>query len=193
MRLTVIGIAGHAKSGKSTLAQALSDRLALPRVSFGTEIRKIAGERGEPVTDPARATERAVLMRHGEHLVAHETEMLCRRVIAQANWRERGGVIIDGIRHVVVVETLRRILSPVSLFLILVDTSANEREQRFVDAGLGPLTRAVMDAHSTEREIPDEIALLADQVVDGAVDASVTVDAVVAAIEARSLSRGVPD
>jgi dephospho-CoA kinase len=178
----VIAIAGHAKSGKTTLANALSIRMGFPIASFGDEVRNIAVERR--LVEPGSREERRVLMMLGEQLVAEELEGFCLRVLRSAGWEPGRSVIVEGVRHAAVVRELRELVQPTPCRLVLVDTPAHIRDQRFVEEGIGgPLVRAIMDAHSTEREVPEEVTLLADLVVDGSAPPDAMADLVLEHIQ----------
>lgn len=162
----VLGIAGHAKSGKTTLARAIGDQTGWPVASFGEEVLAIAHERGLPLGDVV--TQRTTLMRLGERLVATDLEAFCARVLAQGRWSPGRSLVVEGIRHVVVVHMLERLAAPTPFRLVLVETPGAMREQRLREAGVGgPLTRATMDAHSTEREVTTDLAAFAHAVVPG--------------------------
>ena len=162
----VIGIAGHAKSGKTTLARALSRKLSIPTASFGETVEQIAQERG--LLSDNLASNRAALMRLGEELVTHQLSDFCSRVLTQGGWQPGRSMIVEGIRHAAVVHELRRIVAPTRLFLVMVNTAPSVREARLAEEKLGgPLTRATMDAHSTEREVSSDVMNAAHCVVDG--------------------------
>lgn len=161
----VIGIAGHARSGKSTLADALSQRLGISVVSFGREVRAIAAERNltqEP------GSERETLMRLGEELVSRMPTEFCKRVLAQAGWTPGTSLVVEGIRHRVVLDELRQLVTPTPLFLAFLETPASEREHRLATEGPGGLTLDVIDAHSTERDLDGVLRQEAQVVVSGA-------------------------
>jgi hypothetical protein len=177
----VIAIAGHAKSGKSTLAAVLSSRLEVPSGSFGAEVRRTAAERGLSL-EPA-PIERETLMRLGEELVSRNLPEFCRRVLDAAGWLPGRPVVIEGVRHGAVAAELRRLVAPMPLLLVMIDTPAPIREDRLASEGAGPMTRAAMDAHSTEREVSAGLGRDAEMILDGTLDVEHNADAVLATLD----------
>ena len=98
-----LAIAGGIASGKTSLAKALSERLAWPRASFGDCVREVAAEQG-------LGTLRETLQAVGEALIAAGWDSFCRRTLCEGGWRPGGPVIVDGIRHVEAIDHLRAVL-----------------------------------------------------------------------------------
>src|SRR5258708_6747088 len=97
---TVVALAGAIGSGKSVLSHRVSERLHWPRISFGDYVRKIAERNRRDAGD------RSVLQQLGQALVVTNVEDFVDKVLAEANWRERGNLILDGLRHVEVRQVL---------------------------------------------------------------------------------------
>lgn len=176
----VIGIAGHAKSGKSTLGNALAERLGISAASFGHEVRRVAAERNTAVYPVA--ADRETLMRLGEELVSSSHKDFCRRVLARAGWMPGMPLIVEGIRHRVIVHDLRELVAPARFFLVLVDAAPAEREKRLAEDSDGRLTLVAMDAHSTEREVDDHVRSEAQLVVDGTMTVEENVSRIIATL-----------
>jgi hypothetical protein len=73
-----------------------------------------------------------------------------------------GPMIVDGVRHLAIVEALRKLASPAPFILVHVDASPEFRKRHLRKDGIttdADLQR--MDAHPTEREVSD-VAKLAD-------------------------------
>jgi dephospho-CoA kinase len=179
----VIGIAGHAKSGKTSLAEALAARTGYPVASFGEEVERLAVQQGYSLA--TEAERRVTLMKLGERLVTEQVETFCASVLEHGKWSPGSSIIVEGIRHADVIHVVRRLVAPTPLYVILVDTPPAVREERLSRDRLGgPLTRATMDAHSTEREISTEVALLADWVVSGEIDPGEAADQILEVLRA---------
>lgn len=99
----IIGVGGHARSGKRSLAEALATRLGLPLARFSREVERVARERGLPLDPPD--VRRTTLTAVGKELVGSDPEPFCRRVLAQAGWPETRSVIVEGVRHARVADT----------------------------------------------------------------------------------------
>ena len=160
MKQTVIAFSGAIASGKSTLSEAVALSLGCQRVSFGAYIRYVARTRG-------LGDSREMLQAIGEELVGRDPEALCRNVLAQVSWLPGEQLVVDGVRHISVVDALERLVSPGHLRLVHLVTPPAKRASR-LDARQerGDLTR--YDAHTTEHDVHNGLAERADLVVDGA-------------------------
>ena len=169
-----VAIAGLMASGKSAISRALASRLGWPRVSFGDEIRAVARERG-------RNDDLPVLQEIGAELVSQDPYGLCRRVLNSSTWEPRMPVIIDGVRHVDVLDALRSIVAPQHLYLVLIDTPVERRRARLRKRGVVDLD--VVMAHSTERDAASRLTGLADLVVSGDRDAHNAADLIATGLQ----------
>jgi dephospho-CoA kinase len=156
----VLGFGGHMGSGKSTLAQALASSLGCPLSSFGDVVRDEAEARGVPGT-------RENLQSIGQELVEKQLVEFCEAVIEKAGaWHRSGLLVIDGLRHSEVVETVRGLVKPVPMYLILVDLPDDERRARLSvrepDVALHP----EYELHPTEKSVED-LREIADLVLRG--------------------------
>src|SRR5262245_49953380 len=110
----VLGFTAPIEGGKTTLSQALSERLKVPRVSFGGYLRRVAQERRLPVT-------REALQALGEEMVRQDVQAFCREVLNEQPWRAGVPLLVDGVRHEEVLEALRDLLSPAPEYLIYIN------------------------------------------------------------------------
>lgn len=173
----VVSLAGHARSGKSTLAAALADRLGACVVSFGDAVRTRAATMG---LDPS---DRTVLMDLGQSWVTSDPSSLCREVLGPEETRPEI-LIVDGLRHLSILTELRRSVSYFSLvFLSTPDEVLNSRLD-------GPTDPRI---HPSEHDVP-LLAHLADIRLNALAPVPILVDTVVAGIvdlrlAARSIHR----
>lgn len=157
MTAVVLAFAGTIGSGKSTVSAAVAAALGWPRTSFGDYVRKEAQRQG------LDASSREVLQAIGEQLLAAGWEPFCRSVLAQVAWVPGESLVIDGIRHVRAVETLRTLVAPAQLFLIYLQVSDAIREPRLRQRGiLDNAHRQRIEEHSTEAEVPILLLSVAD-------------------------------
>jgi cytidylate kinase len=144
-----IGIAGPIGAGKTTITQALAAATSWPIASFGNEVRRIATDRGIPIT-------RDELQRLGQQLLEDDPAGFIGSVVQQTPRTADQGLLIDGIRHERVVTALRTLAAPHPFILLFLDANPEERirhlRSRGDDHSLEDLAR--MDAHATERELP---------------------------------------
>jgi dephospho-CoA kinase len=128
--------------------------------SFGNYVRKVATRIG--YVDPTRAQ----LQEVGERLVKDEAQSFCQSVLRDAEWFQGEGLIIDGIRHLHILEILREICFPQKFFLIYMAVDESIRQERVISRGRDrELTLAIK--HSTELQVEEVLRLRADLIVDG--------------------------
>jgi dephospho-CoA kinase len=157
----VVGIIGKIRSGKSSLSQGLSENLNWPYVSFGDEVRRIAKQRG---LEPSRE----VLQEIGQDLVYNSAQEFCKAVLAQAEWQPGESLVVDGIRHLEVVEILRELVRPSALRLVYLKTADQIRESRLAAEIKGRQDLESIEHHSTEVQVGTVLPNVADLIVDGA-------------------------
>jgi dephospho-CoA kinase len=155
MKTAVIGFSGRIASGKSTISKALAADIGCRRVSFGDYVRNVAGERGLAPT-------REVLQSLGEELEATDVNRFCRAVVDWAGWRPGSSLVIDGIRHVRVLENLKSLVEPTPLILVFVDADDSRRTSRLAERGEGEDARlGLVESHSSERDVLEGLPQLA--------------------------------
>lgn len=158
-RTLVVCFAGGIGSGKSVVSQRVAETLGWPRVGFGDYVRAVARERG---LDETRKT----LQEVGAELAARDLEDFCYRVVDQAGSSGQS-LIVDGIRHLEVMDAVRRIVWPAAALLIFVDVARDERERRTLERGISGMSFEEAEAHSTEAQVRGRVRDAADLVVDG--------------------------
>jgi dephospho-CoA kinase len=161
MKPLVIGFAGRIGSGKSTISSCLAAALNWPRASFGEYVRTVARQRG---LDESRET----LQKLGESLINENAEKFCKSFLAQAKWKEGCPLIIEGIRHLEIVELLRKIMLPTEFKLIYITLDEQLRELRLHRRDAADFSHIQqIENHSTERDSKEALASIADLIVDG--------------------------
>lgn len=150
----VIAFSGAIGSGKTSLSRAVADAVRCPRVSFGVQVREEARLRG---LDDSRET----LQQLGESLVLTQMERFCRSVIAQAPANSHAPLLIDGLRHVAVLDFLCALVAPRPLYLVYIELDQAARSVRIA----GDVS--TWDAHSTEVQVPSALRAQADLNLDG--------------------------
>jgi predicted kinase len=163
--LPVFIVSGRVAVGKTTVSDALASALGINRTGFGDEVRARAAAAG-------RESTREVLQEIGEHLVATDPQGFCAAVLARGNYRLGAGLVIDGIRHVDVLELVRRMVAPDRLVHVHVDSSEQLRQDR-LESRNRPGDVAILadvEKHSTERQVVDGLPQRADIIVNAADD-----------------------
>lgn len=160
MKPTILAFSGGIGSGKSSVSQAVADRLGWRRVSFGDYVRLAAKQRGLAQT---RETLQAV----GISLIDAGWERFCRAVLLQAEWRNGQPLIVDGVRHVEALQTLRRIAAPSQVLLVFVQLGTPERKARLEQMETSSSRLDEWDTHSTEVQVAAALPKLADLTING--------------------------
>lgn len=187
MKPRVIGIAGRIGSGKSTLAIHVHQLLGGVLVSFGDFVREEARRRN-------LSDSRESLQELGESLIAeHGWDGFCQDVLVHFDWTHRSTAVIDGVRHVEVVQSLRTLIAPSQFMLVFVRVDENTRQCRLLDEGLpGENRLARIEAHSTEYQVPHELFAIADMIVNGSEPAPANARAIIERISEGQEFEGGP-
>ena len=156
----IVTFSGAIGSGKSTLSRAIAKRLGFSRVSFGDHVKLIAGQRGIAQT-------RESLQEVGVSLIEAGWEGFCRSVLSQASWKVGQSLVVDGVRHVEALQTLRRITAPSRVVSVFVRLSESERKSRFEQAGTPNAPLVQWASHSTEIQTGTMLPEVADLILDG--------------------------
>src|SRR5438876_3855719 len=119
----VFAFCGPIGSGKSSVSKLFAARTGAGWTSFGRTVAEIAMERG-------LTTDRQKLQELGAKLVTEERGSFCKEVVARAKHARGGTVVIDGVRHLAVLEELRSGVSPCNLICVYVDSPRALRLER---------------------------------------------------------------
>lgn len=175
----VVALSGRTGSGKTSLGHRLSSELGLVRASFGDYVRAAASERGE-------SDDRATLQSVGEQLIGDLGPLeFSRRVLTSSGWRTGSGLVVDGVRHITVLEALSSLVMPQRLRLIYLSVDAAHRLDRLAHRGAGETNLAKVDQHSTEVDVP-VLASRADLVLSG----EASVESLAHSVERFLIARG---
>ncbi len=172
MKSLVLGFAGGIAAGKSTLSERVAKELGVSRASFGNYVRHIARLRGLNGS-------REELQEVGQSLIELGWERFCRSVLAEANWELGQPLVVDGIRHAEAVDTLRSIVAPSRLLLVVIQADRATREERLRGRDPKGASLTQVEAHPTEEQINTSLPAIADLILDGARPVEELVHAVV--------------
>ncbi len=162
MKPAVIAFSGSIASGKSTLSQETAKTLQWKRASFGDYVRSVAQSRG-------LANSREVLQAIGADLLQRDMEDFCRAVLAQADWQLGQPIVIDGIRHIEVLDNLKRVVAPMQLFLVFITVDEATRTNRLLERETVNLEKYKhLEQDSTEQQVKTHLAEISDLVVNSA-------------------------
>lgn len=150
----MIAISGRIGAGKSTVAAEVAARLNCKSTSFGNFVRQVAASRGVQA-------DRQELQKIGEELVTADPLAFCRAVLSSADWKPNETIVLDGLRHVAVLELLREIAAPQPVILVHLSATEDERAERLLQRRPTDLLSTV-EAHSTEQDVIRKLFQLAD-------------------------------
>ncbi len=160
----VLGFAAPIEAGKTTVSTRVAVHLDAPRVSFGEYLRGVARERGLELT-------REVLQNLGDQLVTRDVRGFCEDVLEQYPWQPGKPLIIDGVRHVEVLDSLTEILSPARVYLIYINVDRTTQTKRLkTDPLPHEKTLDELEQHPTERQVRSKLPDRAALVLDGTQD-----------------------
>lgn len=156
----ILCIAGRIASGKSTVTSAVSGALHWRAFHFGSYVRALAEEMGlgEAQRD---------LQDLGQRLVSRDPLEFTRGFLAKSAWKKGESVVIDGLRHNEVLQSLQGLTSPAEVLLIYLVADYQTRLTRFLARGRG--SRAQFDEveeHPVERQAT-VLEDRADLILDG--------------------------
>ncbi|MGB2625018.1 MAG: ATP-binding protein [Candidatus Acidiferrum sp.] len=165
----IFGLSSKMGAGKSTIARALSERFGIPRVSFGDYVREVARARHLQESRPA-------LQELGESLVREDPDGFVRAVLSKVHFTS--GAVIDGIRHIEILEAITKLVSPLGVVLVYVECDEQIRIRRLVERGMKVEEIGAADRHSTEMQIAGPLRARAVLEVRGDSDAAQAADKV---------------
>jgi adenylate kinase family enzyme len=113
----VVAIAGRIGSGKTTISRKLAVAFNCEQASFGDYFRGLAASLG---LDPR---DRELLQKIGAEQVLLSPLAVCRQVLQKLNWRaeNKESLVVDGMRHLEVLNALRQAVSPLPVVLVYVE------------------------------------------------------------------------
>ena len=151
----VIAFSGKRASGKSIVSSEVAKALNWKKASFGEYLRATA--RHEGVSD---STEN--LQELGASLVK-EPDRFCREVLSYCGWQSGEPLIVEGVRHKEIMDSLRKLVAPLEARLIFLEVDESERQRRLEarEESSEQRTKAV-EEHSTEKQVKDVLPAEAD-------------------------------
>lgn len=172
----ILTIAGSIGSGKSTAAKALSAASGVRAIGFGDYVRVLAAERGlQP--------DRTVLQDLGQARVEQDARAFLLETLAWGGWTPSDDIILDGLRHISVLNALRDLrCEGRATILAYIDVAEPIRRQRQQARGATDEEIDAASTHPAEQDLILELRSAADLVLDG--------DAPVATIVERLLREG---
>jgi hypothetical protein len=174
----VITLSGAVGSRRSELAIRLAERLGWPRVKFSDYIKNMVREDGGDPDD------RIQLQSYGQKLVQNRLEEFVDGVLAMApEWRARGNLVVDGLRHVEVLLTLKHKVEPSKLLYVDVSVDPLRRDEGVKDRGIAEQVLYRYERDLTEAQLARILPAYADLKVDGTLGFSINIAEIVQRVE----------
>ena len=152
----IIAFAGQRGSGKTTISEGVAKVLNWQRASFGEYLRAAAKRQGVD----ADATEN--LQELGASL-AKDPDRFCDAVLTFSKWEAGEPLIVEGVRHGSILESLRRKVAPLEVRLVYLDIGEAERVKRLSLREFSTQERIdAVEKHSTESQVKRILSDAAD-------------------------------
>lgn len=157
----VLSFTAPIEAGKTTISTGVAIRLVVPRVGFGDYLRGLARDRGLEMT-------REVLQDLGDELISHDVRAFCEDVLRQQPWQPGRPLIIDGVRHIEVLDALSEMLSPAKVYLIYINVDRTTQVKRLRNDTLRhQKSLEELERHPTELQVRSKLPDRASLVLDG--------------------------
>lgn len=161
MNVSMFGLSARMAAGKTSVSKGVAEAIYAKRISFGGVVREEAQKQSVPFT-------REALQDLGQSLVQEDVGKFCQRVLAEAGWTPGDSIVVDGVRHVAVLDTLRQIVQPKYFALLYLSVDRDTQRERWKSEDL-TYTKSLeeLEAHPTEIEVLQKLPEHADLVLDG--------------------------
>lgn len=161
---TIICLAGKICSGKSTYSNIILESFNFPVLSFGKYLVTYSKDNNLPTT-------RSALQDLGNELISTNASVFFDNVLGYANVTD-GNFIIEGVRHKVILEEMKR--KSKKVLLIFIEAPLEIRYQRFLqrkkegDPEINFEKFIEIDSHEVEAET-ETLKAMADVIIDSSV------------------------
>ena len=157
----MLGFSARMAAGKTVVSNGVAEAIGAKRIAFGGLVREEAGIRGIPAT-------RENLQDLGESLVQEDVDAFCVRVLQRNGWTAGNSIVVDGVRHVRVLDKIREIVEPQYFGLMYLNVDRETQLHRWKTEDL-PYTKSLqeLESHPTEIEVLTTLPQRADLVLDG--------------------------
>ena len=174
MKPTILAFAGKIGSGKSTISRLVAQKLRWKHASFGDYVRTVAQHRNLEET-------REILQNLGSSLIREGWEQFSNAVLEQVQFKPGECLVLDGIRHIEALSTIRKLAYPSTVFLIYIQLKPSQRQKRLDIKGIvGEREIKLIEEHPTEKQVQTVLPRVADLLIDGSKPELQTVSDIIA-------------
>lgn len=155
-----LALVGRIGSGKTTLSVYLSAKIGWPALSLSAFLSSRLDQEGEPQS-------RKALQDLGMSWIRSDALGFCRAALTFAQWQPHEGLIIDGIRDIILFDGFRTLMNPMPALLIFLDIDEEKRRDRLSRVrSLGTEQVLHDELHPIEQGV-EALKRNADLVLDG--------------------------
>lgn len=155
----VVCFSGKIGSGKSSVVSELSGSLGWKHAGFGQFVRQeIARQGGDP-------NSREALQDFGQRCVEADPEAFCRGLLQSVDYRPGENLLVDGVRHLKIFDTLQAVLSPANIRLVHLSLTEDVQQAR-VDGRTDSADLDRARGHAVEAELISQLPQRSDLIVN---------------------------
>src|ERR1700730_12449035 len=156
----VVCFSGRMTSGKTSVIEALAQRLRWRRAAFGAYVRaQLARQGGDPAS-------REALQNLGQSLVDKDPEGFVRAELRSAGFTPGDNLLVDGVRHVDIQTLIANLVQPSRTFLIHLAVDDAHAYARAEGRSQGRVEVVRAEDHRVENDLRQALPSIADQVID---------------------------
>lgn len=161
---TIVCFSGKIGSGKSSVSRAVAEQLGFQRASFGDYVRKLLSEAG------GNTESRTELQDLGQSLVQNDLRGFCQGLLTNVGYKPGTSLVIDGIRHVDILDELTSIFGSKKVTLIHLEIGEDLRKLRVELRGDDPSEFGAAFIHPVERDTLSALPKRASTIIDAGDD-----------------------
>jgi adenylate kinase family enzyme len=144
-----IALVGKIGSGKTTLATHLSKELGWKQLSLSKFLEHLARSQGKEVR-------RQNLQDLGLEMIKRHSVQFCREALSFVSWTAATGLVIDGLRDIILFEHFKALVSPMPALLVYIEIDENLRRLRLSLDRKTPVEKVLkFEEHPIEKGIED--------------------------------------
>lgn len=158
----ILAFSGRIGSGKTSVSKRIARDLDYRYASFSSYLHKLARSGG--LATPSRRD----LQRIAEAEIEKGWEQFCLGLLRDASWQSGESIVLDGVRHILAVQTLKRIGGTDRFALVWIEIPDGDLAGRLQKKGIASLDELRMiERHPAEGDVERGLKETADLIVDG--------------------------
>lgn len=151
---SIICVSGPIAGGKTYYAKLIAEGMKCKQVSVSDYLKNIA------INNGMEDIQRTILQQIGEEQINLGWSEFCRRFLLFAEWNPSKTLIIDGIRHIEFVDSIKRICATPNVKIVFID-----EDNKIITQRLEQRKEGVIDLSSSAEGNLEALYLNADVVI----------------------------